>query len=218
MALGAQPQHFSSTSERLLKSADDLWWLAGDTSTDIHWYSRRLLLVSVIVASELHFLTDTSPACADTFAFIERRVADVSIFGRGAGEALSVGQASAAGVGSILTAGLGLLQPLPAFILQQLLSRPGAASVSSQPKVIEAEVEASPLDRPIATETITVTALARKGPGAAFSAALRATAPVLVPGTGGPIDTLAKSLLPASMASTGEAVVRGLFGDGVVQR
>lgn len=46
MALGAQPQHLPSTLGRLGAAADELWYRAGDVSTDLHWYSRRALLVS----------------------------------------------------------------------------------------------------------------------------------------------------------------------------
>lgn len=184
MALGALPQHLPATAERLLRSADDLWWLAGDTSTDIHWYSRRLLLCSVIVASELHLITDASTGNADTWAFIERRVNDVSAFGRGAGEALSVGRASAEGVGSILTATVSLLQPIPQFLLQQL-----GQHVQS-------------LD--------TAAKSSNRGPNAAVPSVLLSLGSMLVPGAGGAVDALATSLLPREVAAAGDAVVRSI--------
>lgn len=64
-------------------------------------------------------LTDASPNLQDTRTFVERRVADVSSFGQGAGGAISVGVASANGIGSILGAAASLLAPIPASLLQQ---------------------------------------------------------------------------------------------------
>jgi hypothetical protein len=222
MALGAQPQHIPATAERLLRSADDLWWLAGDTSTDLHWYSRRLLLVSVIVASELHLLTDASAGHAETWAFIERRVADVALFGRGAGEMLSVGQEAAAGVGSIITAAASLVQPLPGFFSSQVLGRGSSASRRPSDAAAPFSPDTTTADgrpfasaaAPLAAASAVASAIGSSAPAAAAAAALKATAPQLMPGSGGPLDAVAKSVLPPPLAAAGDAILRGLFGIG----
>jgi ubiquinone biosynthesis protein COQ9 len=41
MALGALPQNLMETARNLGIMADEIWWHAGDRSTDMNWYSRR---------------------------------------------------------------------------------------------------------------------------------------------------------------------------------
>jgi hypothetical protein len=56
-------------------------------------------------------LTDRSPGHRDTWAFLDRRLADVATFGRSVGEGISVGQAVMGGLASIAGAGIDLLRP-----------------------------------------------------------------------------------------------------------
>jgi hypothetical protein len=57
-------------------------------------------------------LTDRSPGHADTLAFLDRRLADVALFGRNVGEGLSVAQAVVGGLAAIAGAGLDLVRPM----------------------------------------------------------------------------------------------------------
>ena len=50
---------------------------AGDTSTDYNFYSKRALLAGVYSATLLYWLNDKSEGYEATWAFLERRVADV---------------------------------------------------------------------------------------------------------------------------------------------
>jgi len=84
MALGAQPAHARETARLLAELADEVWFWAGDRSTNLHWYSRRALLVGVFLASEAHMLADRSPALEDTWAFLDRRLEDAAWLGRAA--------------------------------------------------------------------------------------------------------------------------------------
>ncbi|KAL6751720.1 COQ9-domain-containing protein [Haematococcus lacustris] len=60
---------------RLLSAwVDEVWALAGDTSTDLSWYSRRALLAGVYVSTELYLLTDYSPGFRDSWQALERRL------------------------------------------------------------------------------------------------------------------------------------------------
>ena len=56
---------------------DDIWHRAGDTSTDSNWYSKRVLLAGVYVATEVFMLQDTSEDFAETWGFLDRRLAEV---------------------------------------------------------------------------------------------------------------------------------------------
>ena len=75
MALGALPQHALDTSTELGVTVDELWYLAGDRSADASWYSRRGLLLGVFASTELYMLSDSSEGFADTWDFLQRRVA-----------------------------------------------------------------------------------------------------------------------------------------------
>lgn len=62
------------------RSADLMWRLAGDTSTDYNHYSKRLILSGVYGATLLAWLDDRSEGWADTAAFLDRRLAGVMRF------------------------------------------------------------------------------------------------------------------------------------------
>ena len=64
------------------RTASRLWYAAGDTATDFNYYSKRGLLSGVIASTTLCWLADTSPDKQDTWAFLERRIANVLQFGK----------------------------------------------------------------------------------------------------------------------------------------
>ena len=53
---------------------------AGDTATDYNWYTKRMILASVISATKLYWLGDQSTDYASTWAFLDRRLDDVMQF------------------------------------------------------------------------------------------------------------------------------------------
>jgi len=55
---------------------DEVWRAAGDRSTDHGWYVKRALLAGVYGSTELFMVADMSPACRDTWAFLDRRLDD----------------------------------------------------------------------------------------------------------------------------------------------
>lgn len=67
------------------RTADSLWWMAGDTATDWNHYSKRALLSGVLASTGLYWLSDESPDHADTWDFLERRIENVMILGKGIG-------------------------------------------------------------------------------------------------------------------------------------
>eukprot|EP01098_Paradermamoeba_levis_P008195 TRINITY_DN3398_c0_g1_i1.p1 TRINITY_DN3398_c0_g1~~TRINITY_DN3398_c0_g1_i1.p1 ORF type:complete len:311 (-),score=88.21 TRINITY_DN3398_c0_g1_i1:32-931(-) len=70
----AAPTNLPDSTIRLLKLMDEIWYHAGDTSTDVDWYSKRLALAGVYGATELYMLTDQSDQFSDTWKFLERRI------------------------------------------------------------------------------------------------------------------------------------------------
>lgn len=62
------------------RSADLMWRIAGDTSTDFNHYTKRLTLSALYAATLMAWLDDQSEGWTDTAAFLDRRIADVMRF------------------------------------------------------------------------------------------------------------------------------------------
>lgn len=76
----ALPGNAGVSAKMLWRSADAVWRLAGDTSTDFNYYTKRGMLAGVYAATLLFWLSDESEDFADTDVFLERRIADVMKF------------------------------------------------------------------------------------------------------------------------------------------
>ena len=61
-------------------TVDVIWRAAGDTSTDFNFYTKRGLLAAVYASTVLFWLDDRSEDCAATWAFLDRRIAEVMQF------------------------------------------------------------------------------------------------------------------------------------------
>ncbi len=61
-------------------TADRIWVALGDTSDDINWYSKRTILSGVYGSSVLFWLGDKSEGHAASWAFVDRRIANVMQF------------------------------------------------------------------------------------------------------------------------------------------
>ncbi len=59
------------------RTVDAMWYAAGDDASDFNYYTKRGLLVPVYTTTALYWLADTSDGHADTWAFLDRRIADV---------------------------------------------------------------------------------------------------------------------------------------------
>ncbi len=66
-----------SGARALWRTVDAIWHAAGDTATDFNYYTKRLLLAGVHTATLLCWLNDDSPGRVKTWAFLDRRIADV---------------------------------------------------------------------------------------------------------------------------------------------
>ncbi|KAJ2299325.1 Ubiquinone biosynthesis protein coq9, mitochondrial [Coemansia sp. RSA 2706] len=90
-ALLAQPQNVAGALERLAELSSRMWYLAGDQSTRIDWYTRRSALAAAYVASELYMCEDRSPEHADTWRFLDERIADINSAERAGAKAVAFG-------------------------------------------------------------------------------------------------------------------------------
>ena len=96
LAVLAMPQNVPLALRISWRTADLMWRIAGDTSTDFNHYTKRMTLGAVYGSTLLAWLDDQSEGWADTAAFLDRRIDDVMKFEklkaewRGSGEHLSV--------------------------------------------------------------------------------------------------------------------------------
>lgn len=96
VAILAMPQNLPLAARIGWRSADLMWRLAGDTSTDYNHYTKRLLLGGVYASTLLVWLDDQSEGWSNSGAFLDRRIDDVMKIEkykaewRGSGEHLSL--------------------------------------------------------------------------------------------------------------------------------
>ncbi len=74
------PHHAPEGAKLIWGTADAIWRALGDTSTDLNWYTKRATLSAVYTATVLFWLGDQSEDSADTWAFLDRRLANVTLF------------------------------------------------------------------------------------------------------------------------------------------
>ncbi len=74
LAIMAMPRNSARALEQGWRSADAMWRLAGDGSTDFNYYSKRAILAGVYGATLAVFLDDRSEGKAETHAFLGRRI------------------------------------------------------------------------------------------------------------------------------------------------
>ncbi len=82
LALQLLPGHGSGTLQGLYRTVDAIWRAAGDESTDFSFYSKRALLAAVYSTTLLRWLDDQSEDSAETWAFLERRIAGALRLGK----------------------------------------------------------------------------------------------------------------------------------------
>lgn len=77
IALRLQPGHAARALRGLYRTVDAMWWAAGDNATDFNHYTKRALLAGVYASTLVFWLNDQSEDCADTWAFLDRRIGEV---------------------------------------------------------------------------------------------------------------------------------------------
>lgn len=91
LAYLAMPQNVGLGLRLLYRTVDSMWYAAGDDSTDFNHYTKRALLSAVLSASTFYWIDDQSEDRMETWAFIDRRLADVMGVGRMAAGLSGVG-------------------------------------------------------------------------------------------------------------------------------
>ena len=77
LAILAMPQNVPQALRMSWRTADLMWRIAGDTSTDFNHYTKRLTLSAVYGSTLLVWLDDQSEGWQETAAFLDRRIDDV---------------------------------------------------------------------------------------------------------------------------------------------
>jgi ubiquinone biosynthesis protein COQ9 len=96
LAILAMPQNLPLALRASWRTADLMWRIAGDTSTDFNHYTKRMTLGAVYGSTLLVWLDDQSEGWQETSAFLDRRINDVMKFEkfkadwRGSSERLSL--------------------------------------------------------------------------------------------------------------------------------
>lgn len=87
----ARPDRGVKVPALVWRTADRLWWAAGDTSTDLNHYSKRALLSGVLTATTLYWLNDTSDDFGKTWAFLDKKIDRIVKIGGFIGKRLNRG-------------------------------------------------------------------------------------------------------------------------------
>lgn len=76
-AVLALPQYALDAATCIYRTCDTIWRAVGDTSADFNFYTKRALLAGVVTSTMLYWFADASEGFADTWIFLDRRIADV---------------------------------------------------------------------------------------------------------------------------------------------
>jgi ubiquinone biosynthesis protein COQ9 len=80
LAILAMPQNVPLALRIGWRSADLMWRIAGDTSTDFNHYTKRMTLGAVYGSTLVAWLDDQSEGWSETAAFLDRRIDGVMKF------------------------------------------------------------------------------------------------------------------------------------------
>ncbi|KAG0032080.1 Ubiquinone biosynthesis protein coq9, mitochondrial [Podila clonocystis] len=98
LAIMGQPSNVAMSLGHLAKIVDEIWYLAGDKSADMNWYTKRASLMGVYTTTELYMTTDKTPNFQATQKFLDRRFEDAATFGKASSEVLQLAEFGAKSV------------------------------------------------------------------------------------------------------------------------
>ncbi|XP_027147675.1 ubiquinone biosynthesis protein COQ9, mitochondrial isoform X1 [Larimichthys crocea] len=98
MSILLLPHNIPDSLKHLSTLVDDIWYYAGDRSTDMNWYTKRAALTGIYNTTELVMLQDSSPDFEDTWNFLDNRIQDVVNMASTAKQVQSTGEAVVQGL------------------------------------------------------------------------------------------------------------------------
>jgi ubiquinone biosynthesis protein COQ9 len=90
LAFFALPQNAAAGLSCLYRTVDAIWYAAGDRATDYNFYTKRALLAGVYSSTLVFWLNDKSEDFSATWAFLDRRIAEVLKVAGSLGRSVSV--------------------------------------------------------------------------------------------------------------------------------
>ena len=76
-----KPNLIVSSNKTLFKIADEIWFLAGDKSTDYNYYTKRIILMNIYAITFSFFVFDNSKDLEKTKKFLDKEISAVLKFG-----------------------------------------------------------------------------------------------------------------------------------------
>ncbi len=76
-----KPNLIVSSNKTLFKIADEIWFLAGDKSTDYNYYTKRIILMNIYAITFFFFVFDNSKDLERTKKFLDKEISAVLKFG-----------------------------------------------------------------------------------------------------------------------------------------
>ena len=70
-----------SSNKTLFKIADEIWFQAGDKSTDYNYYTKRIILMNIYAITFSFFVFDNSKDLERTKKFLDKEIRAVLKFG-----------------------------------------------------------------------------------------------------------------------------------------
>jgi len=89
--MASSPLRGRYVPKMLWHTADQIWFLAGDTATDYNHYTKRMLLSGVLATTTGFWLRDESENYAETERFLQKRIENVLSFGKAVGKVKKTG-------------------------------------------------------------------------------------------------------------------------------
>lgn len=77
VAFAALPPNAPLAARCLYRTVDSMWYATGDRSADFSFYTKRASLAGIFAATMMYWLADQSEGYGDTWAFLDRRLADM---------------------------------------------------------------------------------------------------------------------------------------------
>ncbi|XP_078256788.1 ubiquinone biosynthesis protein COQ9, mitochondrial isoform X2 [Rhinoraja longicauda] len=93
MSILLKPENVADSLRSLTEMMDEIWYYAGDKSTDSNWYTKRVILAGIYSTTELVLVQDSSPDYENTWTFLQHRVSDVVSMAHSAQQAQLTGTA-----------------------------------------------------------------------------------------------------------------------------
>ncbi|KAM9854193.1 ubiquinone biosynthesis protein COQ9, mitochondrial [Aulostomus maculatus] len=98
MSILLLPHNIPDSLKHLSTLVDDIWYYAGDRSTDMNWYTKRAALSGIFNTTELVMVQDSSPDFQDTWNFLDNRIQDIVNMATTAKQVQSTGEAVVQGL------------------------------------------------------------------------------------------------------------------------